>query len=262
MSVEYSATEQMVFCGAKEIKDGDVIYVGVGLPTLATWLAKLTHAPDCTVVHEVGIIRTRPCPLGFAMDSLPVQTNADMLTGFYGVNTMAANGCYNMGFIGAGQIDRYGNVNSTVVGDYHDPTHRWPGSGGANDVISFCRNVIVILHQSRKRFPEKVDFITSPGYLDGLPNQREDAGLTEGTGPSKVITNMGVYRFKQGEMVLESIHAGIGVTVQEIRKETGWELKVSPDCKVTQPPDPEYLRVLREKVDPNHIFMDGKPAVR
>ena len=262
MQQHYTATEQMVVCGARLIKNGDVCYVGIGMPMLATWTAKFTHAPALTAVYEVGIIRTSPCPLGYALDSLPVQTRSDMLSNFFDVNAMAANDCFHAGFIGAGQIDRFGNVNSTVAGSMEQPRHRWPGSGGANDITSLCRNVIVILKQNRRRFPERVDFITSPGYLDGTAGAREACGLPAYAGPSKVITDLGIYGFEGGEMVLESVHTHMGVTVDQIRQEVGWNLRVSPQLAETKPPEREYLHVLREEVDPFGVYQDGKPIVR
>lgn len=256
----YTASEQMVVSAAREICDGDILYVGVGLPTLATWVAKHLHAPNCTVVHEVGIIRTTPCPLGPFQDSLPVQSMSDLLSGFLYVNALAQRGFINVGFLGAGQIDRYGNVNDTAVGDYHHPVHRWNGSGGANDVMSFCNRVIIILKQSRRRFPERVDFVTCPGYLDGRPGRREQLGLIPDTGPYRVVTDMGVYAFEDGEMTLKSIHADIGVTLEDIKSETGWDLKITEDLKHTPPPTAEELSVLRKKVDPHKIFIDGRFA--
>ena len=254
----YNAIEQMVVSAARAIRDGDVVYVGVGLPTLATWVAKAAHAPSCTVVHEVGIIRTMPCTLGQFQDSLPVQSLADCLAGLFYVNALAQRGFINVGFIGAGQIDRHGNVNDTAVGDYLKPTHRWFGSGGANDVMSFCRKVIIILKQSRRRFLEKVDFITCPGHLDGKPGQREKVGLLPHTGPFMVITDLGSYTFEDREMTLSSIHSGLGVSLERVKEETGWDLKVSPHLRETEPPSNEDLYHLREKVDPNKIFVGGK----
>jgi acyl CoA:acetate/3-ketoacid CoA transferase beta subunit len=256
----YTATGQMVVSAAREIKEGDIIYVGVGLPTLATWLAKFTHAPNCTVVHEVGIIRTTPSPLGQFQDALPVQTMSDSLAGLFYVNALAQRGFVNAGFIGAGQIDRYGNVNDTAAGNYLKPVHRWPGSGGANDVMSFCKRVSIIMKQNKRRFPEKVDFVTCPGYLDGDPEQRLEHGLLPNTGPSMVITDMGIYTFEEREMTLNAFHADLGITLQDVKAEIGWDIKISQDLRESEPPGREELSVLREKVDPGKIFVDGKFA--
>lgn len=243
----YTAIDQMLVCGAREIKDGDVVYVGVGAPTPATLLARYTHAPRTTIVHENGLIRTAPCPPGHGVSSMSIQTG-EMFVSTLSVNCMTAHRFCNKGFVGTGQIDRHGNLNSTVVGDYERPIHRWPGSGGANDVLTYTPYVIIILEQSRRRFLEKVDFLTSPGYFDGLPGQREELGLPPNTGPGAVVTNMGVYHFVNGEMVLTSYHGDLGITLDDVRRETSWDLKVAADVKVTEPPSEEYLRALRENV--------------
>jgi len=162
--------------------------------------------------------------------------------------------------MGAGQIDRHGNVNDTAIGDYRNPVYRFPGSGGGNDVMTFCHRTCIIVRQSRRRFPEKVDFVTCPGFLDGLPGQREELGISPGTGPASVITDLGCYSFENGEMVLTSIHASCGVTLAKIREETGWDLKISPELKETPVPSPEEIRTLREKVDPQKRWSGGKRA--
>lgn len=254
----YGPGEQMIVCGAREIVDGDVVYTGTGFPTVAFWLAKYTHAPNSVLWHEQGLMRSVPCPADQVLDSQVVHYDADVMGRALILNSLAANGHINKGFLGAGQIDRYGNVNSTVIGDYRNPTHRFPGSGGANEVISFCKETVIILAQKRQRFPEKVDFITSPGYFDGKPGQREKIGLPPGTGPSAVVSDLGVYYFVDGEMVLKSYHGELGVTLEDVRREVGWDIKVDPNVAVTEPPSEEYLRLLREVIDPRATFREGK----
>lgn len=256
----YTDIDQMVVSMARQIKDGDVIYLGTGLPVLAAFLAKYTHAPNCVVVFEVGTIRTTVCPLTTSVESLETQSMSDCLDGLFYVNALAQRGAINLGFLGAGQIDRYGNINDNAVGDYLKPTHRWLGAGGATDVISFCEKTVVVVRQSKRRFPEKVDFISCPGYLEGKPGQREEVGLRPNTGPVSVVTNLGVYEFVDREMVLKSYHAGAGVTLDQVRAEVGWGLKVAPDVAETEPPNDEELYLLREKVDPYHVFVGGKKA--
>jgi glutaconate CoA-transferase subunit B len=255
---EYSASDQMIVCAAHQIKDDDVIYVGLGLPLLAALLAKYTHAPHCTIAIENGIVRTSPFPLPTATDTVGSQTLSDLLAGLFYINCLGQAGFINLGFMSAGQIDRYGNVNDTVIGDYHDPVYRFQGSGGANDVMSFCPRTCVVVRQSKRRFPEKVDFITCPGYLDGSLDGREQAGLKPNTGPAAVITDLGYYEFENKEMVLKSIHSGVGITLDKVKAEVGWDLKVSPDLKETTPPTREELRILHEKVDPRKIWVGGK----
>jgi glutaconate CoA-transferase, subunit B len=259
--VDYTDIDQMVVAAARQIKDGDVIYLGTGLPVLAAFLAKHTHAPNCVVIFEVGTIRTSPCPLTSSVESLETQTRSDSLDGLAYVNFLAQRGAINFGFMGAGQIDRHGNVNDNAVGDYRKPIHRWLGAGGAPDVISFCDKTTIMIRQSKRRFLEKVDFVSCPGYLDGKPGQREEVGLRPNTGPVAVITQLGTYGFVDGEMVLKTYHGGVGVTIDQVRTEVGWDLKIATDVAPTIPPTEEELYYLREKVDPYHVFVGGKKVV-
>jgi glutaconate CoA-transferase subunit B len=245
----YSANIQMVVSAAREIKDNDTVYVGVGLPMQAALLAKNSHAPNCVIVIENGIVRSNLFPIPAATDTLGSQAFADQLSGLFHVMSLGQAGHLNTGFLGAGQIDRFGNLNDTCVGDYRNPIHRWPGSGGGNDVMSWCTRTIVILEQDKRRFLEKVDFITCPGYLDGKPGRREEIGLRPNTGPAAVITNLGVYGFEDREMVLKSVHTDIGVTLEKIKEETSWDLKISPDLKDTKPPNGEELQIYHEKIE-------------
>jgi acyl CoA:acetate/3-ketoacid CoA transferase beta subunit len=255
---QYTAADQMVVTGSHQIRRNDVVYVGLGLPFLSALLAKYTHAPDSTIIIENGIIRTTCFELPAATDTLGSQTMSEQLAGLFYISCLGQAGHISTGFIGAGQVDRHGNVNDTVVGDYRKPVHRWAGSGGANDVMSFCQRTITMLRQSKRRFPEKVDFITCPGYLDGKPGQREAAGLPAGTGPAMVITDLGCYAFENREMVLKSIHTGVGVTLEQVRAEVDWDLRVTADLEETVPPTDEELRILRQQVDPNQIWVGGK----
>jgi glutaconate CoA-transferase subunit B len=256
--IDYTIKEQMIVSAAREIKDLDIIYAGVGLPNVSVLLAKFSHAPNATIVYETGIIRIEPCILGLGVDTLSTHYLSDMLTDVFYVNSLAQRGFFTIGFLGGGQIDRYGNINSTCTGDYFRPSLRFPGSGGGCDIASLCKNVIVVIEQKRTRFPERVDYITGPGYLDGKEGSRERLGLPPGTGPTKVVTNLGVYSFHQGEMVLDSIHSGAGITLEDVRENTGWDIRVSDDLKATVPPTKEELRLLREKVDPEQKFIKGK----
>jgi glutaconate CoA-transferase subunit B len=261
-NLNYEAGDQMIISASRQIKDYEVVYVGVGLPMVTAMMAKHTHAPNCTIVIENGTVRSTLFPLPAATETLGVHKMADVLTSLFYVNCLGQAGYIDLGFLGAGQVDRYGNINDTCVGDYRNPVLRWPGSGGANDVMSICKRTVIIVRQSRRRFPEHVDFITCPGYLGGKPGQREETGLIPGTGPAAVITNLGYYEFEDGEMVLKSIHAGVGVTLDQVKAEVGWDLKVSPDLKETEPPTEEELRIFREDVDPEKIWIGGRRAMR
>ncbi len=247
--VIYTASDQMVVSAAREIRNTDVVFAGVGLPMQAALLAKNSHAPNCTIVIENGIVRSDIFPIPQATDTLGSQSFADQLSGLFHVMCLCQAGYINTGFLGAGQIDRFGNLNDTCVGDYRKPIHRWPGSGGGNDIISSCARTIVILEQDKRRFLEKVEFVTCPGFFDGKPGRREEIGLRPNTGPAAVITNLGIYGFENREMVLKSVHSDIGVTLEKVKAETSWDLKISPDLKVTQPPSDEELRIFREKIE-------------
>jgi acyl CoA:acetate/3-ketoacid CoA transferase beta subunit len=249
-ALSYDANDQMIVMAARLIRDKEAAYVGVGLPMIAALLAKQTHAPNSTFVIENGIVRTEEFELPAGTDTLGSQFHADKLAGLSYISYLGQRGFINLGFIGAGQIDRYGNVNDTVIGDYYNPVHRFPGSGGANDVVSFCDRTCVMLNQSRRRFPERVDFNTCPGYFDGKPGQREALGMRPGTGPVAVVSDLGYYEFEDGEMVLKSVHAGCGVTLEKVKAETGWDLKISSDLKDTPPPTGEELTILRATMAP------------
>jgi glutaconate CoA-transferase subunit B len=249
-ALQYDANDQMIVSAAKLIRNGEAAYVGVGLPMVAALLAKRTHAPDCTVVIENGIIRTEEFELPAGTDTLGTQFHADKLAGLNYISYLGQAGFISLGFIGAGQIDRYGNVNDTAIGDYHNPVHRFPGSGGGNDVMSFCHRTCVILNQSKRRMPERVDFNTCPGFLEGKPGQREALGMRAGTGPVALVTDLGCYGFENRELVLQTVHTGCGVTLAKVKAETGWELKVSAQMTDTVPPTAEELRILRETTAP------------
>lgn len=250
-AAQYTAAEQMVVSGARQIRDGDVIYVGVGLPMQSALLAKHTHAPNCTIIIENGIVRSDLFPLPMATDTLGSQSFSDQLTGMFHVMCLGQAGHIGTGFLGGGQVDRFGNVNDTCVGDYRKPVHRWPGSGGGNDIMSFCGRTIVILEQSRRRFLERVDFNTCPGYFDGKPGRREEAGLRPNTGPSAVITDLAEYTFIDRELTLKSVHTGVGVTLEKVKAEVSWDIRVSPDLADTIPPSQEELGILRERIRVN-----------
>lgn len=245
---EYTAVDQMIISASRQIVDGDVIYTGVGFPIEAAVLAKNLHAPHCTIILENGIVRSSYFRLPYTTDTMESQLLAEQLTGLGYVNCLAQAGHITLGLMGGGQVDRYGNVNDHVVGDYYKPVHRWMGSGGANDLMSFCRRTTIILEQSKRRFPEKVDFNTCPGYLDGKPDQRGEVGLPNDNGPYSVVTNLGTYSFENNEMTLKSVHASCGITVGKVKEELGWDIKVSDDFQETEPPTEEELRVYREKI--------------
>lgn len=246
--MHYTLPEQMIVAAARLLNDGEVVYTGVGLPTVAAFLAKLTHAPNLTIIFETGIIRTAPCLLPQGVDTLPSQTQADKLSDVFYINALAEHGLVNLGFVGAGQLDRFGNINSTCVGDYRQPHFRFPGGGGACDIASLCQGWVAILRQKKIRFPARVDFVTGPGYLDGTRGARERAGLSPCTGPKKVITDLGVYGFIDGELTLETYHARAGVRLETVRENVAWPLKELATVGETLEPTADEIDLLRNRI--------------
>jgi len=252
----WKLTELMAICAAREIKDGEIAFIGTGLPMLGGMLAKATHAPHALLIFESGVVDAHPKRTPLSIGDACLVPGAAMLGGLTEVfGLILQPGHVDVGYIGAAQIDRFGNLNSTVIGDYYAPKVRLPGSGGANDIGSLAKRVIVMMKQDARKFVQKVDYITTPGYLDG-PGGRERAGLPRG-GPSTVITDMGVYGFDPAtkEMICLSHHPGL--SVEEIRKNVSWPIRIADDVHETAPPTAEELRVLRETCDPEGIFLGG-----
>ena len=246
---DYNAMELMICVAARLLEDGSTVGVGTGAPCAAAMLAQKTHAPDLFVTFEAGGL----APL---LPSMPISVGdsrtfhrALMATSMSDVLDACQRGMVDYTFLGGAQIDAYGNLNSTVIGDYHKPKVRFPGSGGANDFASFCWHTLVMTQHDKRRFVEQLDFLTTPGYLTG-PGAREAAGLPEGTGPYKVITDLAVLGFdeRSRRMQVESLHPG--VTFERVRENTGFELLKTSDMGQTEPPRQEELRILRESVDP------------
>ena len=253
---DYTTMEMMICAAARNLEDGKAVAVGTGAPCAAAMLAQKTHAPDLVIIFEAGgvapLLPTMPISVG---DSRTFH-KAVMASGMCDVMETIQRGMVDYCFLGGAQIDMYGNLNSTVIGDWERPKVRFPGSGGANDFGSFAWKIMVITPQDARRFVERVDFITTPGYLDG-PGAREKAGLPAGTGPHKVITDMAVlgYDPETKRMRVESIHKGF--TFEDVQSKTGFELLRAPEVEETPEPTPDELRILREEVDP-HRYIIGR----
>ncbi len=252
--MEYSTTEMMVVTASRRLRDGERVLVGIGMPNLAANLAKRTHAPNLVLIYESGVIGSEPVRLPLSIGDPCLVTRAQSVcTMFEGLAFYLQGGLIDVGFLGGAQIDRFGNINSTVIGEYGRPKVRLPGSGGACDIASLALRIIVVTPHEKRRFPEKVDFITSPGFLGGRQH-RKDLGLL-GQGPDAIITDLGVLEFDEiGEMFLASLHPGM--SIDAVKERTGWDIKISSELRTTAPPTEEELRVLRE-LDPDGIYLGG-----
>ncbi|MCC6187844.1 MAG: CoA-transferase [Anaerolineales bacterium] len=242
----YTPAELMVAAAAREIGDGEVVFVGMRLPLLGFQLAKRTHAPGAIGIYELGIIRSTPAPEPIlTMGDLPNLCRAQWLADTLDVMSLLQRGDIHVSFIGGAQVDRFGNLNTSYIGGMAPGRieTRLPGSGGACDLASLAGRHIIIMPHEKRRFVPRVDYITSPGYGDGA-GWRQRAGLTGG-GPAAVITTLGVLRFDPdtGEMMLASVHPG--VTVEQILAATGWPLRVAPQVTQTPEPTAEALAILR-----------------
>ncbi len=247
---DYNAIELMICSAARALQDGALVAVGTGVPCAAAMLAQKTTAPNLTLLFEAGgvgpLLPRMPISVG---DSRTFYRGL-MATSMADIMETCQRGLVDYVFLGGAQIDPYGNLNSTLIGgDYVHPKVRLPGSGGANDLGSFCWKTLVITPHIKRRFVEKLDFLTTPGYLTG-PGAREAAGLPRGSGPFKVITSLAVLGFddETKRMQIESVHPG--VTIQQVRDNTGFELLTRDPVEQTPDPDPEALRILRQEVDP------------
>lgn len=251
----YNDMELMVCVAARLLLDNTLCVVGTGGPCAATMLAQKTHAPNLIAMFEAGgmgpILEALPISVGDSRTYWRALTAGSMAE----TMTALARGMVDYCFLGGAQIDMYGNLNSTMIGsDYRKPKVRFPGSGGANDLASHAWKVLVLTPQDKRRFVPKVDFITSPGYLTGK-GAREAAGLPPGSGPYKVITQLAVLGFDQQtcRMQVESLHHG--VSFEQVQAATGFELLRAARVTETEPPSAEQLRILREQVDPERLFI-------
>jgi len=252
MSKAYTKAQLMVTAAAREINDGDVVFVGMRLPLLGFQLAKSTHAPAAVGVYELGIVRETAVPEPIlTMGDLPNLYQANWLADTADLMGLLQQGRVDVSFIGGAQVDRFGNLNTSYIGDLDGKFVRLPGSGGACDLASLAKRHIIIMKHEKRRFVEKVDYITSPGYGDG-GDWRQRVGLPRG-GPSTVITTLGILRFdpETKEMILTSVHPG--VTVAEVKANTGWDLRVADDVGETPIPTAAELAILT-RFDPHGFW--------
>jgi glutaconate CoA-transferase, subunit B len=251
--MNYTPNEMMIAASARELRGARVAFVGVGLPNIVCNLAQRLHAPGLELVYEAGVFGARPARLPLSIGDPTLVTGALNVCGMPELfQYYLQRGLIDVGFLGAAQIDRFGNINTTVVGSYEHPKVRLPGSGGAAEIAVLCDRLLVITRLAKRAFPERVDFITSPGYLDG-GSAREKLQV-RGGGPQAVITDQCIFRFDPTtkEMILASVHPGD--TVEQVRALVGWELAVAADLQTTDPPSDEELRLIREDLDPEGLY--------
>ncbi|HEX5465995.1 MAG TPA: CoA-transferase [Candidatus Limnocylindrales bacterium] len=250
----FSRSEMMIVAAARELAGQRVCFVGVGLPNIAVNLAKRTVAPELELVYESGVFGARPARLPLSIGDPTIVTGATAVTsmlelfGYY-----LQRGHVDVGFLGAAQIDRYGNINTTVIGDYAAPRTRLPGSGGACEIAIHARQVFVVMRQSQRSFVERIDFRTSPGSLVGPAAERRRAEGWGGSGPSVVVTDLGIYRFDaEGEMVLHALHPG--ASLDQIHASMAWQPKQAPELTTTPAPTAEELGLIRQELDPGGVY--------
>ena len=241
----YAADEMMTVAAARELKDETVCFVGIGLPSEAATLARATHAPSCVLIYESGTIGAKPDVLPLSIGDGVLAEHADSVVSVREIfNYWLQAGRVDVGFLGAAQLDRFGNINTTVVGDYHSPRVRLPGAGGAPEIAASAKEVIIMLRHKPRAFVDELSFVTSVGYGKG-GEARKELGYT-GAGPTVVITDLGVLRPdpETRELALTALHPG--VTVEAAREATGWPLWVADEPERTDPPTARELEVLRD----------------
>ena len=242
---DYTADEMMTVTAARQLRDKAVCFVGIGLPSAACNLARRTHAPQLVLIYESGTVGTRPRVLPLSIGDGELAHTATVVVPLPEVFAhYLQRGRVDFGFLGAAQIDRYGNLNSTVIGDYAHPKVRLPGSGGAPEIATHAREVLLIMKQSPRSFVPQLDFLTSAGYLGGAGARRR-AGYP-GLGPRAVITDYGILRPHPDTEELELTALYPGVSVEVVRRATGWPLQVAASLEQLPPPQAEDLRVLRD----------------
>ena len=246
----------MIVAAARELAGQHVCFVGVGLPNIAVNLAKRTVSPDLELVYEAGVFGARPARLPLSIGDPTIVTGAISVVSMYELFSFyLQGGLIDVGFLGAAQIDRFGNINTTVIGEYDAPATRLPGSGGACEIAINARQVFVIMRQSKRSFVEAIDFRTSAGNLGGAADaeriRREQGWL--GRGPSVVVTDLGIWHFDEaGEMRLDSVHPG--ASIDDVKAATGWEPKVAATVETTPAPTDAELRLIREELDPGGAY--------
>jgi glutaconate CoA-transferase, subunit B len=253
MNFEYTPSELMAAAGARELQDRQVVAVGLGLPVVASFLAKQTHAPNMTMLFELGVIDPQPVEPGVGLADPRVWYRANVLSSFVDIlGAVLHKGRVDVGFLGGLEVDQYGNLNTTLTGDPKGKFRHMIGSGGANDIASCAQRTIIIMRHEARKLKDAISFITSPGYLSG-GDSRIQIGLRGG--PSRVITDKAIFGFhpETKQMMLISIHPGN--TLDDVLGTMGFTPVVPQVVPLTEPPTEEQLRLIREVIDPQRMYM-------
>jgi glutaconate CoA-transferase subunit B len=243
--LKYTADEMMTIAAARMIRNGAVCFVGIGLPSAAANLARLTHAPEAVLIYESGTIGTKPSVLPLSIGDGELAETADAVVSLPEIFAYwLQGGRVDLGFLGAAQIDRFANINTTVIGDYNKPSTRLPGAGGAPEIAASSKEVLITLRHNQRAFVNKLDFVTSGGHMEG--GDSRDRMRLPGKGPTAVITDLGILTPDPvtRELTLTSLHPG--VTAEKVVASTGWPLRVAPQLHGTEPPTETELTVLRD----------------
>ena len=250
---KFTPAELMIVNAARLLRDGDRVFVGVGQPNLACNLARRTHAPNLVMIYEAGVVGAKPARLPLSIGDPTLVTGATSVCSMYEIFSLyLQRGNVDVGFLSGAQIDRFGNINATVIGDYAHPKVRLPGSGGSMEIAAWAKRIYIMAPHQKRRFPEKVDFRTSAGFLSGRA-ERNSAGVC-GSGPQAVVTDLGIMQpDTNGELVLTALHPGI--EVEQARLNTGWDLKIAVNLEVTQSLTVEELHILHQELDPKGIYL-------
>jgi glutaconate CoA-transferase, subunit B len=254
-TITYTASELLTINAARLLRDGDVVFVGVGLPNLACNLARRTHAPNLVMIYEAGVIGAQPERLPLSIGDPTLVSGSLSVCSMYDIFAFyLQRGNVDVGFLGGAQIDRFGNINATVIGAYDHPKVRLPGSGGSMEIAAWANRCYILTPHQKRRFPEQLDFRTSAGFLGGR-SERKAAGL-RGSGPQAIVTDLGILEPDEtGELVLTALHPE--ATVEQAQANTGWALMAVPEPRRTPPPTDDELVILRQELDPQGIYLKG-----
>ena len=251
----YNSSELLICISARLMEDGTTCFIGTGIPMLAASLAQKLYAPNLISIFEFGGVGAQLDKLPLAVGDMRTFNRGVAAAGICDIMETAQRGFVDYGFLGGAQIDMYGNLNSTIIGDNHSkPKVRLPGSGGGNDVGSTCWKTIAIMQHDKRRFIPKVDFITTPGYLTG-PGAREEAGLPRNTGPYRVVTNLCTLGFDTETKWMKLLALNPGVSAENVTENTGFELVIPENIQSNKEPTDEELRILRDEVDKDRYYI-------